>query len=263
MISLVLAATILAAVPPDLDQFEKVFVPALTTPGTVITGVNGSVFSSAVFGISATPVRVWTGNDVETVQAARAFAFPGTSRGGRILYVERTNASAISLNAVLSSSAAGGVGWYDAMLPVVRESDVRTETTAILGVSSRYIYVTGEDGISRSAIEQTRHHLRVYDVDARGNAQVRVRRYDQSVGGSVLLGELVLTLDRREGDDPTYPSFAEILIPELCHPFSRHTPCAGGSQWIEIAPLTPGLRFFPIVSATDNVTQQVALTWPQ
>lgn len=263
MISLVLAATILAAVPPDLDQFEKVFVPAVITPGPAITGVNGSLFASAVYGVSATPVRVWTGNDVETIQDARPFAFPGTSRSGRLLYVERANASAISLNAVLSSSAAGGESWYDATLPVVRETDVRTETTAILGVGSRYIYVTGSDGVSRSAIEQTRHHLRVYDIDARGNAQVRVRRYDQNVGGSFLIEELVLTLDRREGDDPTYPSFAEILVPELCHPFSRHTPCAGGTQWIEIAPLTPGLRFFPIVSATDNVTQQVSLSWPQ
>jgi hypothetical protein len=149
------------------------------------------------------------------------------------------------------------------MLPVVRESNVRTETTSILGVFSRYTYVTLEDGVSRSAIEQTRHHLRVYDIDARGDAQVRVRRYDQNVFPPVLLEERMLTLDKREGDDPTYPAFAEILLPEICHPFSRHTPCAGGSQWIEIAPLTSGLRFFTIVSATDNVTQQVTLLWPQ
>lgn len=262
MISLVLAATIYAAVPPDLDQFEKVLLPVVIQPMfPAPTGVNGSQYSSAAYGVAATPTRIWSGGEVETRTGYIGFDFTGNSHNARILYVERAHAAEMSLNAILASAPANG-RWYRATLPVVRESDLFTSTAHILGIDSSYLYETGPDGVSRSAIEEERHHLRVYDVDARGNAQVRVTRYDQNLG-AYEIESFVLTLDRREGTDPTYPTYAEILIPELCHPFSRHTPCMGGTQWLAIEPLTPGLRFFPIASATDNTSQQVTVIWPQ
>lgn len=249
MISGLLAATLL-----------KVFIPALVTASGPITGVNGAQFSGGATAHASAPVQAYLGDDVqETITTVRPLVFPGTSRVGRILLVEREDV--LHLDAVLSSTP-DGKRWHSTTLPIVRERDLHTETTYILNVGSAYFYEP-EDGLERAAIAQYRHHLRVYDVDARGDARVRVRFWDQSVGGTTLINEMELTLNLREGNDATYPSFAEIVIPELCHPFSRHTPCMGGVQMLEIEPLTPGLRFFPLVSATDNVTQQVTLTWPQ
>jgi hypothetical protein len=262
MISWLLAATLLA-VPSDLASFEKILIPTLITFPYQITGTNGSQFrSSASLLPVSSPVRAWLGGEeVELIERFRPIDFPGTSRAGRILFLERSAASSVSLGASLSSSTDGAL-WHATTLPIVRERDYRTGPSVILNIASTYFY-TPDAGVQRYAIAQFRHHLRIYDADARGNAQVRVRRLDQSVGGTFLLEERVITLDQREGSDPTYPAFAEMLIPELCHPFSQHTPCMGGVQWVEIEPLTPGLRYFPIVSATDNLTQQVTVQWPQ
>jgi hypothetical protein len=260
MLTLLLAVTI-AAVPADLAQYEKVLLPVVITPvNERITGVGGSQFDTDVDAVTLMPVRVWTGGDVETVERIGRLTFPGVSRAGRVLHVERAHADALSLNATLRSSATGE-RWHAATLPVVRERDLHTTTARILGVSSPYSY-DPPDGVARRAIAHYRHHLRVYDVDGRGDAQVRVRRFVVQTGGTPIADE-ILTLDRREGADASHPAFAEVVIPELCVPFSLHTPCAGATQWIEVEPLTPGLRFFPLVSATDNVTQQVTVSWPQ
>ena len=139
----------------------------------------------------------------------------------------------------------------------MRESDFRSTTFSIINVQSAYDY-EGEG--CPKATPRFRHALRLYDFDGRGGT-VSVRLVDEFSAGFTIR-EVMLAVSSREGDGASYPTYGEMEIPELCHPFSCRTPCAGGSQRIEITPLTPGMRVWALVSETNNATQDVALLYP-
>src|SRR6185436_11021699 len=92
-------------------------------------------------------------------------------------------------------------------LPVVRERDFRTGPIAFANVPYSYVYLT--EDIIRPAYAQYRHQLRIYDVDLRGDAAVRIRIFDRNTGGS-LVKEAIIPLDRRNGGDPSYPFYANL-----------------------------------------------------
>ena len=252
----------------SLDDFERVLVPALAYPP--VTGANGSRFTGFVTLYAPAGTRFFPnyradgsltpeiGTFERTITTTLFYRTP-PSRVGRLLFVERSRAAEIAWNATLASRASGETVDHRVHLPIVREQDFRSAPFAIVGVASIYRY-EGES-FCPAASPVYRHALRVYDPDGRGGA-VRVRLVDE-FGNGFLLRETTLELTSREGNDPSFPLYAEMEMAEVCHPFSCHTPCAGGTQRVEITPLTPSLRVWAMVSQTNNVTQEITLLYPE
>lgn len=259
-LAILLFATTLAA--QDLSQFERILLPGWTRER--IVGPDGTTFAGG--GIAVTPERAkyWPSpdNTIGTLAPYTVFSFPGPSRVGRVLHVERAFADRVSVDLTLFIGVTGESASHFTTVPIVRERDLLTAPSRIMNVFSLYDFEPLQGGAQR-AIPRFRHHLRIYDIDGRGDAQVLVRRFDEGAITNFLLTEEVVTLSRREGTDASFPAYAEILLPEICHPFSSHSPCTGGSQYIELEPLTNGLRYWAMVTATNNATREVTIKWPQ
>lgn len=269
-----------AAGAQDLSNFDKILIPIVVSPS--VEGANGDIFSSGVFalfpnsGVRVFPIYPTLGAAPEIGKPATAIPLTGLSRylfnlstpsrSGRLLFIERGASRQTTLYAkvdTMNPSVAGDVS-SSVTQPIVREPDFKTDQIRIIGIGSRYVLGSGTCPNTATAVY--RHTLRIYDVDGGQNTQVMVRRFDHAVspaGEPILLSEDLVTIAYRDGVDPSYPSYAEMTIPEVCHPFSFHTPCTGGAQYVEITPVTPALRFWAMVSATNNVTHQVTLFHPQ
>ncbi|HEX7830667.1 MAG TPA: hypothetical protein VF787_13505 [Thermoanaerobaculia bacterium] len=244
----------------DLSGFEKILLPGWTREQ--IIGVDGTTFAGGAVAIPPANVRYWPANDNEigTLRLPTPLLFPGPSRAGRLLHLERAFADDVALDAMLYIGTVAEGPTSFTTLPVIRERDFLTGTARIINIRSIYDYINPYASF-RIALPRFRHHLRIYDVDGRGDAKVVVRRFDQGV--NVKISESIVALDQRDGNDPSYPAYSTVLLEEVCHPFSSHTPCAGGTQWIEIEPMTSGLRYWAMVTAADNNTRQVSVKWPQ
>ena len=265
---LVLLATVSLAAQP-LDDFERVLIPAFAQPA--VTGVNGARFESMVQLWAPAGTRYFPSYLGDPrAPAIGAFPYPYThamfigtppSRVGRFLYIEQPVSGHTALHAFLMIGPSGRPD-HMLRLPIVREHDFHSTAFSILGVTSAYSLEDVPGTTCRIANPLHRHTLRVYDFDGRGGA-VRVRVFGESIGGLLRMDE-TLQIASREGDDPTYPLYAEMQISELCAGVSCHTPCLSGHQQrVEITPLTEGLRVWAVVSETHNVTQDVTLLYAE
>lgn len=189
--------------------------------------------------------------------SAHLVTLPNTSgaatSGGRFLYVERGDGE-LSVDEFLSVEREGNPFPRVFGVPVARESDFRTGRTVFGYVPIRYS-ITGE--LFRVAHAQHRVRLRVFDVDGRGDGAVRLKLYFNGLAHS----PITLPLASRAGSDASYPFYGELPI-DTCVPFSGHTPCLGGQMVFEIEPATPGLRYWALLTLTDNFTGDVTLIAP-
>ncbi|HEY0141590.1 MAG TPA: IPT/TIG domain-containing protein [Thermoanaerobaculia bacterium] len=163
----------------------------------------------------------------------------------RLLYVRRNQAENVSMNlrvADLSRSTANA----GTELPVVRGDEYETRAVNLLNVPYDP--------------PRFRMHLRVYDV-ALTQSRFRVTLYAQAEGATTQVEHSVeLTATTIEtGDFRTQAAFAEYNFAEL-ELLDKVWPKAFR---IEVTPLSPGSRFYPLVSVTNNDTQLITLVTPQ
>ena len=251
----VLLFAMFAAVPlraDDLSGFEKILLPVVTKDS--ITGVGGK-FSAGADVYSPVPCRVdgarffGGGLLTDTVSGDGSLHvdLPNSSRAfGRFVYVERACAEQLSISLMVASPA--GI----VALPVARERDWRSGKTEFLGTSFSYRNLT---------IPAARLKLRVFDFDGTGKGEILVREmlifYNASSGQRLLL-------DRRDGDDAGSPFYGELDIPYPCARITNSQPdCLGFGIRVEIVPLSPGLRYWALLTSTDNETQQIFAPLPQ
>ena len=168
-----------------------------------------------------------------------------------LVHVEAAYASSVTFNTrIRDLSRAADSGGTE--VPAIREDEM----------SARAIYLLNVPVETRF-----RDMLRIYalpDVEA-PEVDVRYYRQPDPDGSSLDLNVHRLrtervTLRRRVSDDSLnlYPALAEIgnveLLPELR---------GEKAVWIEIVPVTAGLRLWALVSITNNETQQVTVVTPQ
>jgi hypothetical protein len=255
----------------DLSGFEKVLLPV--EPFVGITGAAGTEFRTALHAWAPARFRYYFGGDtIQTFDPIRIIPAPVVtpsqprSEIGRLLYIEKSAIDSVSMQLRLDSRPAGEPEHLVRVdsVPVVRERDFRTGTIAFANVPFPYVYLTND--VIRPALAQYRHALRIYDVDLRGDAAVRVRVFwTNTGGGGSLQKEAVVALDRRNGSDPSFPYYAVVDLDTFfssCNPFSLHTPCAGMDTRIELEPVPPGMRYWAFVSMTNNFTQEVTVIAP-
>lgn len=248
----------------DLTNYEKLLLPAFSP--VPLVGVNGSTFETVLRGYTEVDTSYFTNNGFQTQQAFNPiftplnYGPPGPS--GRFLYIEKSKAPDLALQYQLVSAAGLQSPRHFAALPVVRTPF--TTVTRILGIPDDPIlaYPNGQPAGVMLGYGH-RNTLRVYDFGGNGTGQVTVERFVEGLfGRQGTLGKVVLNLDQRYGDDPTFPYFGQLDL-DYCLPFSVHTPCSAFSMRVEIAPVTPGLQYWGFVSATDNSTAEVTVFAPQ
>ena len=255
----------------DLAGYEKLLLPAFSSGR--VAGINGTTFETFLRGYTevATPyyAGVPLGSSSEPAFVTQPafnpifrplnYGPPGPS--GRFLYIEKTSLSHLSLQYFLASTGADATRHVTA-LPVVRVP--LTDASRILAIPNNPIleWPNGQPAGEMRGYTH-RNSLRVYDFDGDGSAQVSIERFVEGYfGRQGSLGKVILNLDQRYGDDPTFPYFGQLDL-NYCLPFSVHTPCSRFSMRIEIVPITPRLRYWGFVSSTDNITAGVTIFAPQ
>ena len=252
---MMLAALLLAI---NLQDFERVLFPAWVP--APIAGAAGSrwtadatIHNPGPDAVQVYPIVVASGRGIGTMQPGTSWSmsfshdsFLGIGEGsqddipGRIAYVQRDHAGALVYSDRIP----------DASLPVVRERDLHTTTLSLSEVPLD---------------PRVRLMLRVYDPFQTPDAQVRVRFWSiwQATNTGVsaftsqppqLLGERTLTLKTRppSGDEPSVePGYAQLAIDRSM------LASAPNVIAVDVEPLTPGLRFWAFITATDNATQHV------
>ena len=261
---MILAALLFAV---NLQDFERVLFPAWVP--TPIAGAAGSrwtadatIHNPGPDPVNIYPIVVASGRGVGTIQPGTSWSMSfghdslfGIGEGsqddipGRIAYVQRDRAGALVYSDRLP----------DASLPVVRERDLRTSTLSLSDVPLD---------------SRVRLMLRVYDPFQTPNAQVRVRFWSiwQTTNTGVsaftsqppqLLGERTLTLKVRppSGEDASVePGYAQLAFDRGM--FADVPASSNNTIAVDVEPLTPGLRFWAFITATNNETQHVVTIAP-
>jgi hypothetical protein len=156
-----------------------------------------------------------------------------------------------------------GIGVPDdiTQLPVVRERDLHTGTSYILNMPVNPNYIFDQVPPRFAGTYKERNTLRIYDVDNTGRLEVdiiyRIIPFSGSLGGPHIV------VNRREGDGPSYPTFGELTFDGPCFTGSSGDVCRQSSIMLEIRPNDPSIRYFPMLSTTDNTTQYVTIRVPQ
>lgn len=250
--------------------YERLLIPVVAPFG--VGGVNGSLWYTqfaarndaprsvqifqdecAFFCLACGPVIECTGGTATSPHAAfTGLVLPYDPRAGAFLYVERPYADSVSFNLRLQelSRLREGAGTE---IPVVREREFRTSTTQLLNVPMRSNF---------------RQQLRIFGVSSpSGEGRVTVRIFAMNgveplatTDLSLLVGERSRLRNPDDTPRPSNPAYAELA--NIGDVFRGAL--AGVDQVrMEIEPVTPGLVFWPMISVTNNETQQVTLVTPQ
>lgn len=247
-------------------EYSRVLFPVwLEHP---VSGAHGSLWTTelAIFngGDREYVVSLWTACDIGLCPPARiepgrtivaTDLVIGGGAGSPPAYlqaVEDDGSRDINFNLRVRDLSRAGMTW-GTELPVVREAESFTTAIHLLDVP---------------LAERFRSMLRVYDFDPGRDRAVLIRffrtsssfRYAEEYPPDELLTEHVLHFRTTPADaerpHPAIPGYAELLldpVPEL----------AGVDRMrVEIRPLTPGLRFWGMVSVTNNETQHVTIISP-
>jgi len=245
LITLMLASALGAAVPPDLSQFDPVLVPLLGE----FNGINGSRFVAALSVVGPGQFSYYAGGYSSRSYdgLARIIFEPASGAPGRIVSIERQASPKVWFHGFLASFDAANHE-SRTILPVVRLDDFVTGPSVLFPVQS-------DPG--------RRFRLRIYTLGE--SAVFRVSGCIMPLGGfsnDCAGGVQVIT---SSSDDPSVPGYAEIDLRDIirCIVFLPHSGCQETSYRIFVTPESENTRYWPLLSATDNATQQIELFVPQ
>jgi hypothetical protein len=253
---------------PDLRDYEKVLIP-LSFPSPR-AGAYGSLWATElkVFNGSNDLIQLFQGTPNCRISAGcgsypyptmfigpgdygnPGFLFPARLNPSGLVYVEKEKGEAIHFSLHVRDLSRGNES-FGTELGVARESEFRNTAVYFLNVP---------------IASNLRHTLRIYDVDPElregSPARARVRAFEPF--SSVDVMNTVYELPERndfgmiERPLPAIAGYVEVALNDL-----RSSSVSGDRLIIGVEPLTPGLRFWTMLSVTDNVTQHATLFTPQ
>lgn len=172
------------------------------------------------------------------------FFTPPAGNPSRLLYVSRPGSADVSFGlrfADVSRSALNA----GAEVPVVRENETLRRDAQLLNVPMT---------------DRARVMLRIYDV-AYTTSQFRVTFHRQNETDEPPIHSVTLSPSTTEsGDFRSKAAYVQFDVTELLQLDDRKWPQA---VRIEVAPLTPGSRYWAFASITNNSTQLTTLVTPQ
>lgn len=266
--ALVLIATAAAGLDRDPAGYERILVPVVSQarPGafgsrwrTELTVRNEADVPAHVFQqecsffCSCSAMVLCTAGEIPPHHLAIGAIAPARnpSNVGAFIYVNRRLADDLAIQLRVRDISRDAENW-GTEIPVVRDRNMRRAVTRLLDVPLTAGF---------------RQHLRVYGASSpSGEGDLVVRFYAKD--GTDVLAERVVTLlpgtldrqpDRLPTDDqlPEVPAYAEITS------LASIVGTEIGVIRLEITPLTTGLKYWAMVSVTNNSTQQVTLITPQ
>jgi hypothetical protein len=237
--------------PPPPEQWSQLLIPLI---GADAPGQNNSLWRTEVTALMASDTQI----DVrpyfcELAPSCSMFQtslrrpfnayqqiagiIPGAL--GQFIYVTPANESRLYLNSrvydVSRSEQTAG-----AEIPIARARDFRSTIVSLVGIPVAPHY---------------RHTLRVYDLDGRAGAQVRIHIYadDETTPRASALHALTLpagahsTIQAR----PTHPAVVQLDLAHLASLADAET------VRVDIEPVDAALRLWSFVSVTNNETHHV------
>jgi hypothetical protein len=237
------------------SDFTRALVPLLAnqTPGAFTTWSSELWAQSTAPGTSIVYCRPDCPADLNqttrlltpVVEKLWPVSTTGALPHGAMLYFESDAAPFTSFSSRLYSARNSPARAVEQ--PVIREAQFRKDRliipTVVLDPSHRFL-------------------LRVYDPDATPNAVVRVRLFRGSP--DFTLAERTLTLTTNPTripvlNVPAFPGYGESS--DL---FTSEIPVSGSREvGVEIVSVTPGLKLWAFVSATENAGEHVTIVSPQ
>jgi len=266
----------------DPREYERVLIPITTNEQSVMGG-NGSLWASrlALFNGNAEPLNVnhdlfWFDESCQVlclptppVPSRKVYALqrllfsvPGQmSPPTTLLFIKRPLAESVAFSLRIQDLSRQSLTW-GTEIPVVHEREFKTAAIELFEVPLEARF---------------RETLRIYDPDARQQAEVRLRFFRLRYPGgqpdytepeifSVVMPLLVpagsvgtLSNGRLEGspDFPLQPGYAQLDLSSIAELQNM------GTVRVEVEPVSPALRFWAFVSVTNNDTQHVTTVIPQ
>lgn len=263
VIPLILLATTTSA--QDLSTYERILVPVLSDG--IVFGASGSSFRTSLTAISDAPVAYYpapgpNGPVVGTLpdypETVAVFAYAPVS-AGRILYVERGAATHYSFGYQLHS-VGPDTSSHSVTLPLLREQQLRTGTSWIHGLGFEPLIASSPETLLGYA---SRNRVRIYDGDGNGGLSMTVRLLGTGPRRFFQYGEFTVDVNRREYDDPSYPYFGEVAIPDTCVTAPSGIFCHSVDFTVELTPNDPGIRYWVMGTNTTNATSETVVVTPQ
>jgi hypothetical protein len=249
----------------DLSNYERVLVPVLSEG--IVFGAHGASFSTTLTAVSDAPVAYYPapGPDWPVVgtlpmhpDTVPVFSFAPVS-AGRILYVERGAASRMSFGYQLHSTGPD-TSLHQDTLPLLREQQLRSGKSWVHGLAFEPMLATMPIRLLGYA---SRNRVRIYDGDFSGRLSMTVRLLGTGPRSAFVYGEYTIDVNRREFDDPTYPYFGELVIPDTCVTAPSGVYCQWVDFTVELTPNDPGIRYWVMGTKTRNHSSETVVVTPQ
>ena len=221
---------------PDPGLFERILLPVTRS----VRGAFGSDFrvSLAVFNDYRSLVPTWRPIGLATTIAPNVQSpLAPTQANGVLVFPLRTAAERLYFGSNVRD-VSRVADTFGTEIRVVREADARIGQTELINIPSDPNF---------------RLNLRLYGFDAKdGNLQVALYSPD----GNVFLGDMTVRLT---SPGPEEPAFATIADMRAAFPGLQET---SGEFRIRVqGPF--GYRFWPLLTITNNTTQQITTVTPQ
>ncbi|HEX6177172.1 MAG TPA: hypothetical protein VF057_02340 [Thermoanaerobaculia bacterium] len=264
MRALLLIAVALVAFPSfaqDLTGFEKVLLPL--DPTVIVSGTQQYLTFLGV-APDESPVRFFPDgnagvNAVQPHLLPQNLAASSVSNGaGRLIYLERFVPMSLVLRAAPDISDPHGAL---TSMPVVRERNFLQGPVTFPNVP----FLFDHNAATLRSTPVHRIKLHVFDVDITGQMQVRIESRSLSGGRT---DEQFASVRSRNGNDPSFPYYAEVAVTPICAPVSTRINCLDGQGVISVTPAEsiadpPRLfRYYAFVSMVDVRTGVVTLITP-
>lgn len=251
---MLLSSVALSSPAQNRSDFDIVLFPLrVNSPSTygAVWNTRLSVFSETEFVRIKSPLGACVFECIDEfpavpgVEVQLPVPFRSSSRPGLIVLVEKGKSDRLKFSAVLRNIGKVPPSLTEA--PVVRERDVSQTSIHLLGIARDPAY---------------RHNLRIYDIDSKVGAMVRVRFFRSPSflleGPSPPLAEVDVMLDVGDGHYST-PGYAMLdrVLEQL------NLLAAGELLRVEVQSLTPGLRFWAFMTLVNPMTQEATIITPQ
>jgi len=97
-----------------------------------------------------------------------------------------------------------------------------------------------------------RNHIRIYDIDNTGALAVTVRVTVDPLRAYGPLAKYDVRAIARDAEDPSYPYYADISLPDLCITAPTGNTCNYFPVTVSIEPTDQNARYWTFASATTS-----------